>query len=133
MTHLKDIETRTDVCLLVKTFYSKVQKDEDIGPIFNNSINNWPIHIAHLTDFWETNLFAVKKYKGNPIAIHQEVDKKANYAINVSHFGIWLNLWVNTIDQLFEGEIAVIAKHRARKMSTFLLVQMHNNKANNTL
>jgi len=125
----KDISSREDIYLLVTSFYAKVRKEETLGVIFNRVINDWPSHMEHLTDFWETNLFAIKKYKGNPIAVHQEVDQKVDYTINVNHFGIWLNLWANTIDALFEGEIATMAKHRARKMSTFLLVQMHNNKA----
>ncbi len=124
----KDISSREDIYLLVTSFYAKVRKEETLGVIFNRVINDWPSHMEHLTDFWETNLFAIKKYKGNPIAVHQEVDQKVDYTINVNHFGIWLNLWANTIDALFEGEIATMAKHRARKMSTFLLVQMHNNK-----
>jgi len=129
----KQISTREDIYTLVTSFYTSVRKDKTLGPIFNKIIDDWPSHMDHLTDFWETNLFAIKKYKGNPIAVHQEVDQKVNYTINVNHFGIWLNLWANTIDDLFEGEIATLAKYRARKMSTFLLVQMHHNKPDSTL
>ena len=59
-----------------------------------------------LTDFWETNLFGVPKFKGNPLQKHSKVDKVADYTINQVHFGKWLQLWVETINELFEGEYA---------------------------
>ncbi len=124
----KEITTREDVSLLVNTFYSKVRKDELLGPIFNKIITDWETHLELLTDFWETNLFFVKKYFGNPIAVHNEVSKKVDYTINELHFGTWLNLWISTLDELFEGEKAQIAKNRARNMATFIHLNIFNAK-----
>ena len=46
MTPQHDITTFDDIKLLVDTFYSKVQKDEFIGPLFNVKIGNrWPEHL----------------------------------------------------------------------------------------
>lgn len=120
----KEIESREDVHLLVVTFYGKVRKDELLGPIFNKAIRDWPIHFERLTDFWETNLFFKRKYQGNPMQKHIEVDQTEGGAINEMHFGIWLNLWFETIDQLFTGEVAQIAKNRARNMATFIHLQI---------
>jgi hemoglobin len=36
----KEIQNRADVFLLVTQFYTKVRKDEILGPIFNNAIND---------------------------------------------------------------------------------------------
>lgn len=118
----KAIENRADVKLLVETFYAKVRKDDSIGPFFNETISNWPLHLERLTDFWETNLFFVQKFKGNPMLKHQLVNKRFKSGITSYHFGIWLNLWFRTIDDLFEGEKADRAKERARKMGTHLLL-----------
>lgn len=117
---MREITTREDVMLLVRTFYEKVQKDTLLGPIFNAAIPNWEEHYERLTDFWETNLFFRKKYKGNPMQKHIDVDRDNNGSINEMHFGVWLNLWFETLDQLFEGEAAQIAKNRARNMGTFI-------------
>lgn len=117
---MKKIETREDIRLLVNTFYDKVRTDELLGIIFNTHIseNDWPAHLSKLTDFWETNLFGVPKYKGNVSQKHINVDKSLNYTIDSVHFGKWLELWFETINELYEGENAQRAKDAARKMST---------------
>ncbi|MFD0861808.1 group III truncated hemoglobin [Sungkyunkwania multivorans] len=115
----KKIENREDVFLLVSSFYKKVRKDALLGPIFNTHINDWDHHLQHLTDFWEGNLFFIKQFEGNPLKKHIEVDQKEGHTIEAQHFGVWLHLWFQTIDELFEGENAYIAKNRARKMGTF--------------
>ncbi len=111
---------RNDINTLVNAFYSKIRNDELLGPIFNSHISEgkWGEHIIKLTDFWETNLFGVAKYKGSPTQKHINVDKNLNYSITQEHFGKWLQLWFETIDELFEGEFADKAKNLARKMST---------------
>jgi len=119
-----DIKTREDMFLLVSTFYEKVRKDETIGHFFNSAIENWDEHLDRLTTFWESNLFLRGKYRGDPLVAHTKVDKENNNTITQLHFGIWLNLWYKTIDELFEGDYAENAKRRARKMSTFLYLKI---------
>lgn len=122
------IENREDINLLVRTFYQKVRKDNVLGPIFNSIISDWESHFIVLTDFWEAQLFLKRKYYGNPVVVHQEVDVKMNNSITSEHFGLWLNLWFETIDTLFEGETAWIAKNRAQKMSTMLFLKIFENR-----
>ena len=74
----KEIQNRADVSLLVHTFYKKIRANDEIGPFFNLSIQNWEGHLEKLTDFWENNLFAVRKYFGNPIIAHTRIDEKFN-------------------------------------------------------
>lgn len=124
-----DIKDRKDVSLLVNTFYAKVRNDKVLGPIFNNIINDWDAHLELLTDFWETQLFLKRKYFGNPVTAHEEVDEKTNQTITPEHFGFWLNLWFQTLDELFEGETAWIAKNRAQKMSTMLFMHMYQHRS----
>ncbi|MBK9271939.1 MAG: group III truncated hemoglobin [Saprospiraceae bacterium] len=117
---MRQIDNRSDINILVNSFYSKVRVDELLGPIFNAHISDdkWPEHLDKLTDFWETNLFGVAKFKGNPTQKHINVDKNLNYSIEQKHFGRWLQIWFETIDELYEGEYADKAKNSARKMST---------------
>lgn len=124
----KTIENREDISLLVQSFYAKVRADKEIGFFFNDTIQNWDEHLEKLTDFWETNLFAARKYNGNPIAAHNEVDKRFGCRISPEEFGVWLNLWFETLDELFEGENVAILKRRARKMSTFLYMNIFENR-----
>ena len=120
----KDITSKEDITTLVHTFYKDVREEELLGPIFNSMIKDWDEHLNILVDFWETNLFFVKKYKGNPLQKHVEVDQFHGNTINELHFGTWLNLWYKTIDHLFEGDTAQLAKNRARNMSTFMNLQI---------
>jgi len=119
----KDIKTREDVFLLVSSFYKKVRKDETLSPFFEG-IEDWEAHIDRLTTFWESSLFFKTKYYGNPLEAHIKVDKAQQNKISEKHFGIWLNLWFETVTELFEGEYAENAKRRARKMSTFLYLNI---------
>jgi len=124
----KQIENRTDINFLVHQFYNKIRADREIGFYFNDIITDWDLHLEKLTDFWETNLFGVRKYKGNPHAVHNEVDAHFNEKITTNEFGIWLNHWFQTIDEYFEGENADTLKRRARKMSTFLFISMFQHR-----
>ncbi|MDG4716474.1 group III truncated hemoglobin [Winogradskyella marincola] len=119
-----DIKTREDIYHLVSQFYAKVRKDEVLGPFFNTTIKDWDTHLEHLTTFWESSLFLKTRYYGNPLEAHVKVDAAHNHSIKNEHFGLWLNLWYQTIDELFEGDYAENAKRRARKMGTFLYLKI---------
>ena len=124
----REISNRNDVQELVETFYNKVRADTTLGPIFSTIVTDWKGHVNLLTDFWDTQLFLKRKYHGNPVAAHQKVDDKTGNSITSEHFGLWLNLWFATIDELFEGETAWIAKNRAQKMSTTLFMHIFQNR-----
>ncbi len=125
----KEIENRTHISLLVRSFYAKVRKDDVLGPIFNGIITDWESHLELLTDFWETQLFLKRKYHGNPIKAHNDVDDKMNHTVSPEHFGLWLNLWFETIDELFTGDTAFIAKNRARQMNTMLYMKIFQHRS----
>lgn len=131
----KDIETRDDVFKLVDAFYAKVRDDNTLGSIFNKKIKDWNAHLQHLTTFWESTLFMHKKldqkYTGNPLEAHITVDKENNNTITEIHFGIWLNYWLQTIDELYQGETANNAKRRARKMGSFLYLKIFEARTEN--
>lgn len=120
-----DIQNREDVYLLVSSFYTRVRANEEIGHFFNEIIEDWPSHLEKLTDFWETNLFLVSKFRGNPMRAHKEVDQHFSNSIEQKHFGEWLNMWYQTIDELFEGDRANIAKNRARNMAHNLFMNIY--------
>ena len=99
---MNDITNREDVGVLVHTFYDKIRENEMLGPIFNGHITDaqWPAHLSKLTDFWESNLFGVRTFRGSPSAKHVNVDKNLNHTISQNHFAQWLQLWFETIDEL---------------------------------
>jgi len=117
---MKEIEYRSDVAILVTTFYHAVRQDALLGPIFNRQLSEeqWPDHLEKLTDFWVTALFGVACFKGNPMRAHRQVDKSLHHTIHQFHFETWLHLWFQAIDSLYIGELAEQAKDAAKRMAT---------------
>ena len=117
---METIENREDIRKLVHAFYSKIRENELLGPIFDAHISEsqWPDHLSKLTDFWETNLLGNPVFRGSPVSKHINVDRASNHTIDQVHFGVWLQLWLETIDEYVEGENALKAKMLARKMAS---------------
>lgn len=127
---MKTIENREDVNYLVNAFYAKIRRDELLGPIFNKHIaeGQWPEHIEKLTDFWVGNLFGVRIFKGNPAMKHVMVDQGQKQTIEQLHFDQWLQLWFETIDTHFEGQLAEGAKLVATRIGGSQLRIMHSSR-----
>lgn len=120
MTQNKEITTLEDIKLLVDTFYGKVQKDDFIGPIFNEKIaNRWPDHLEKMYRFWQTILLEEHTYTGSPFPPHKHLP------IDKVHFDRWMEIFTETVDVLFTGAIADEAKLRAKNMA-----EMFNYKIN---
>ncbi|WP_428224155.1 group III truncated hemoglobin [Flavobacterium sp.] len=124
----RDIDSRNDVELLVHSFYIKIRQDLEIGPFFNQVISDWEEHLEKLVNFWESTLFGTRNYSGNPILAHIAVDEKFKGTVSPTLFGIWLNYWLQTIDEHFEGDNAIVLKNRASKIGTVLMVNIFENR-----
>ena len=121
----KDIENRADIELLISNFYNKVKTDATIGYIFTDIFNlNWEKHLPVMFDFWENVLFFTGGYDGNPLQIHQHINKVV--PLTTAHFNQWNKLFAQTVDELFEGPKAILAKQRAISISTVMQVKILN-------
>lgn len=127
---MNDIQNREDVALLVNTFYTKIRTNDELGPIFNTAIKDWDSHLIHLTNFWESQLFRKNVFSGNPLKKHVEVDENNNNQLTNDLFGLWLQFWLGTIDELFEGELADLAKDRARNIASFMFMEIFRSRQN---
>ncbi|WP_092728417.1 group III truncated hemoglobin [Algoriphagus alkaliphilus] len=120
------IQSRMEVDFLVRRFYDRVRLHPSLGPIFNSVVQDWEIHLVHLSDFWEMILLQTGPGAGkfNPVKVHREVDKSVDHSIEQAHFGNWLELWFSTIDAYFEGDTADYAKEHARRMAHMLFIRI---------
>ena len=126
----QDITTLEDVKLLVNTFYDKVMKDNVLANIFNNKIGNkWPEHLDKMYRFWQTVLLEEHSYHGSPFIPH------AKLPVTKEHFIQWLALFNETIDVLFEGELASKAKWEGERMAEMFYskIEFHKNNASSPL
>jgi hemoglobin len=109
---MRDIETLKDIHLLVDKFYAKVIEDQTIGVFFNQRLEGrWEAHHKKLYRFWHTVLLRRPDYFGNPVPMH------FNMNLNKEHFDHWLEVWCETVDEMYEGTIAERAKFRGNTMA----------------
>lgn len=119
----KDIANRADIQQLVDTFYTKVRVDETIGYLFNEVAQvNWEQHLPRMYDFWENLLFQTVPFKGNPMTAHVQLHQKS--PLSPAHFDRWLQLFLGTVDELFEGEKAELIKQRALSIATMMRIKV---------
>ncbi|GAA5229497.1 group III truncated hemoglobin [Arthrobacter cryoconiti] len=107
-----DIANRDDILLLVSTFYTRAFADPLIGPIFTDVVHMDLVrHMPIMADFWQTVLFKAGLYSRNALKIHFDIH--AQEPLTLEHFNRWLQLWTNTVDALFSGDKAEMAKVQA--------------------
>lgn len=100
-----DIESKSDIELLINKFYDKVVKDELIGQFFNHLDFNK--HLPKMYHFWSFVLLDEAGYTTDVTKVHQHMK------IKPEHFDRWIVLFNETTDALFTGEKAEMAKQRA--------------------
>nr|WP_294895426.1 group III truncated hemoglobin [uncultured Pedobacter sp.] len=110
-----DISTVADIKNLVHTFYDKVRADETLSAVFDPIIkDNWPVHLDKMVKFWSTLLLYTKEYKNDPLTSHLPLP------LTKQHFDTWILLFQQTLEELFEGEIAENAKKRASSIERIM-------------
>jgi hemoglobin len=116
MTGLHDIETREDCERLVRAFYGKALEDPIIGWLFVDIAHlDLEAHVPRITSFWETILLGAQSYSGGAFRPHAALHVKAR--LRAGHFERWLALWHGTVDELFAGERAELAKAHALRVA----------------
>lgn len=111
-----DLSSRADVERLVIEFYRRAYADPLIGPIFTDIAKmDLEAHLPIMCDFWETVLFRAGVYRRNALQVHR--DLHALSPLLPEHFERWLLLWNGTVDELFAGEKAELAKLQAERVA----------------
>lgn len=100
-----DITDKLDISLLVDSFYEAVMKDEQLAPWFSNL--NFNEHLPRMKHFWAFVLLDESGYTTNVTEKHRHM------RLTKELFDRWVNLFHATVDRLFEGEKANLAKERA--------------------
>ena len=103
---MNDISSKDDITKLVLTFYEKVKKDDELSPFFKDL--DFEVHMPKMIHFWSFALLNEPGYTTNV------VEKHVHMPLKDVQFERWLNLFNETIDEHFSGEIASQAKQRAQ-------------------
>ncbi len=119
----KDITNREDLLLLVTRFYEKLLSDPAISYIFTDIAKiSLGHHLPVLVDFWDSVLFQSDTYRKNAMQPHLDLHRQSPFT--PQHFETWLRYFNETVDELFEGEIAFIAKERATSIATVMQIKI---------
>lgn len=124
-----DIRSDNDIKQLVDCFYDKVKADDLIGYIFNDIYKiDWEKHLPVMYRFWENVVFYNGAYHGkNPLNVHQSIH--AVVGLTEAQFDRWLDLFVGTVDELFSGKHAILAKQRATNITAVMRAQLFGGTA----
>ncbi len=113
---LSDISSREDCERLVRAFYGRALADPVIGFIFVDVARlDLEEHAPRIASFWETILLGAQSYGGGAFRPHAALN--AQVQLRAGHFERWLWLWRATVDELFAGERAELAKSHAERVA----------------
>jgi hemoglobin len=123
----KDIVSREDIYELVVSFYDKLLADPSISYLFTDVAKiNLDHHFPVLVDFWDMVLFHSNTYQKNAMQPHMVLNQKS--PLQKQHFETWLKYFKQTVDEMFEGEKAFMAKERATSIATIMQVKVIQSK-----
>lgn len=120
---MRDIETKEDIDELVKLFYDKLFEDDLLKEIFENTVrDHLDKHIDLVSQFWDSILLDIFEYKNNVIEKHISADRL--FTLKKREFDRWLLLWKASVDELFKGEKAELAKSRTTSIADLMLYKL---------
>ena len=102
------------IAVLVDRFYAKIRRDPWLGPVFEAAVEDWPEHLALLTDFWSSVMLTSGRYKGRPMEKHMRLP------IEPAMFDRWLELWGETVGEMFAPEAADEFRLKAHRIGESL-------------
>lgn len=86
--------TRDDIKSLVDDFYSQIRTHENLGPIFNAHITDWPTHLNTMVDFWSAIILKTGGFSGSPMMKHAAIPN-----LSAELFEQWLTLFNKTCQE----------------------------------
>lgn len=102
---------------LVETFYDRVIRDPELGPIFHKALSGrWSRHLALMVDFWSSVALRTGRYSGKPQAAHVGLD------LTPELFTRWLWLFEETAQEICEPDVAAFFVDRAGRIADSLQI-----------
>ena len=105
---------------LIPDFYARVRQDPEIGPVFNDAVQDWPGHLEKLVAFWSSVMLTSGRYKGNPMMMHL----KHRTRIRPEMFERWLAIWRETTEELLPPDAAAALQEKAGRIAESLQLGM---------
>ncbi|MDR1076114.1 MAG: group III truncated hemoglobin [Xanthomonadaceae bacterium] len=104
--------TEEEVVELVNRFYALVRQDPELGPIFEQRIDDWDAHLSILVGFWSTLLRGTRRFNGAPMPKHMALP-----GLNPPLFHRWLALFGQITTELGNPALKSQADAHAKSMA----------------
>ena len=105
---------------LVREFYSRVRRNERLGPIFSHAITgDWEPHLEKMTDFWCSVILKNGAYSGRPVPAHLKLKQ-----VREDDFDIWLGHFRRMAESRCPPEVAAVFIDRAERIARSLKLAM---------
>jgi len=113
---VKDVIDRDDLAEIIARFYEVMLKDPIVGFIFTDVVNiELEHHLPVIVDFWADSLFKGRRYSGNPLQKHLEINQQI--PLKPGHFTRWLYLFDQAVDAKHAGPNADAMKVKAEMVA----------------
>src|SRR5690625_1283665 len=96
--HLDDANstiTEENITKMVHHFYDQIREHPNLGPIFNEHVRDWDVHLAIMVDFLSSILLKSGRFKGSPMGKHAAID-----GLQADIFHQWFDLFRETCKQM---------------------------------
>lgn len=113
---MHDITTKEDIHQLVHTFYNAMITDAQLKHHFEGL--NLHTHLQFIEQFWQLVLLDIPGYT------HNVMQKHVHLALTTTDFDNWLHLFNTTVDNLFTGANASLAKNRANLIAITMKIKL---------
>ncbi|MDF0490091.1 group III truncated hemoglobin [Sphingomonas sp. H39-1-10] len=101
---------------LIDAFYARIRVDAELGPIFNDAIEDWPEHLDKLVSFWSSVMLTTGRYKGQPVPAH----KKHQHRLAPALFERLLTLWAEVTNEQMTARAAAALQAKAARIAESL-------------
>lgn len=103
---------------LVHAFYGKVRNDPWLGPVFEEKVADWDLHLQRMCAFWSSVALMSGRYRGQPM------EKHLRLPVDGRHFDRWLALFRETAEEVCPPTAAQHFIERAQQIAESLELGM---------
>lgn len=108
--------TPDGISQLVEEFYGAIQQHDRLKLLFNPRLDGkWEPHLEKMKSFWRSVLLTTGEYYGRPVPVHNAIAE-----LEEDDFALWINLFDETVDRVFDPFPRIIIKEKARRIAKSL-------------
>lgn len=115
------------VSRLVHQFYRAVQTDPLLSPVFSKQVDDWPLHLVRMEQFWRSVLFSSGEFEGHPMKTHAALGM-----LEEKHFQRWIELFSKTLRDIAPAAARDEILGHAKQIGASLLAGVQRSNASHS-